>query len=153
MLLAAQMTFQWHREQKAAGDLREEYDFSNGVKGPVLKDEPEPESTGYEPSPWPFTVKEEKKRIEPVVAEPTVDLAKDFLKEAETRIQEKVEEVKEFPMPIEQWNKMIEEAEKAVTEETKAAELPVDLPIDEESKKKTYMTKDKQGQIQIKNRS
>jgi hypothetical protein len=52
---------------------------------------------------------------------------------------------------IDQWNKMIEEAEKAVSEEKKEidrVQLEPDLPID--SKKKTYMTKDSQGLIQLK---
>jgi N-methylhydantoinase B/oxoprolinase/acetone carboxylase alpha subunit len=70
---------------------------------------------------------------------------------------------------LEKWNKMIEEAEKEVlaqhtTVEERVAKgetyidndgkeiaLEVDLPIDE-SKKKTYMIKDDQGQIQIKDR-
>jgi hypothetical protein len=53
---------------------------------------------------------------------------------------------------LDKWNKMLEEAEKAVEEEKKELEqvqpLEPDLPID--SKKKTYMTKDTSGQIQIK---
>jgi hypothetical protein len=70
---------------------------------------------------------------------------------------------------LEKWNKMIEEAEKEVlaqqtTVEERVAKgetyidndgkeiaLEVDLPVDE-SKKKTYMIKDDQGQIQIKDR-
>jgi hypothetical protein len=47
---------------------------------------------------------------------------------------------------------MLEEAEKAVEEEKKESDqvqqLEPDLPID--SKKKTYMTKDSQGLIQLK---
>ena len=63
------------------------------------------------------------------------------------------------------WNKMIEEAEKEVlaqqettmeerlaTGETYINEDGVETPLDEESKKKTYMTKNEQGQIEIKNR-
>ena len=70
---------------------------------------------------------------------------------------------------LEKWNKMIEEAEKEVLSQQTTVEervakgetyidnqgkeiaLEVDLPIDE-SKKKTYMIKDDQGQIQIKDR-
>lgn len=73
---------------------------------------------------------------------------------------------------VEQWNKMIEEAEKAVEKEKPSTveervargETYIDgsgnevsleatvLQSEEPSKKKTYMTKDPQGQIQIKNR-
>jgi hypothetical protein len=66
---------------------------------------------------------------------------------------------------LSKWNKMIEEAEKEVlaqqettmeerlaTGETYINEQGVETPLDEESKKKTYMTKDDSGQIQIKNR-
>lgn len=44
----------------AAGkeEMREEYDFSNGIRGPVVKDGPEPEDTGYVEGPWPFPVEE-----------------------------------------------------------------------------------------------
>lgn len=68
--------------------------------------------------------------------------------------------------PVEQWNKMIEEAERAVeaelergetllkAEETPDIERPGDYltPPDDLSKKKKYMTKDQQGHIQVKNR-
>jgi hypothetical protein len=86
--------------------------------------------------------------------ETTVDLEPDFLKQAENRVQDRLEEVKqeEVPMPLEQWNKMIEEAEKAVEDEKKAT-VELDFPETEESKKKTYMTKDETGKIQIKDRS
>jgi hypothetical protein len=78
---------------------------------------------------------------------------------------------------LDQWNKMIEEAEKAVEaeldrgeellkadEQTQAEPIMAEISGDrikpdltevietEESKKKTYMTKDPQGLIQIKNR-
>jgi hypothetical protein len=168
MLLAAQMTFQWHRENK--NTLRDEYDFSNGVRGPILKEEPEP--TNDSPTVWPFpSVKQpvEVPNETPSTAlggditapeEKAINLEPDFLKQAEERVQERIEEVKqEEPsvpvIPLEQWNKMIEEAEKAVEEEKKA-QVESDSPEaeeTEESKKKTYMTKDNQGQIQIKNRS
>ena len=64
---------------------------------------------------------------------------------------------------LEKWNKMIEEAERQVAEEstleerlasgeTYINEEGVETPLDEESKKKTYMTKNEQGQMEIKNR-
>lgn len=39
MLLGAQMTYKWHRDNK--DKLREEYDFSKGTRGPVLKEDTE----------------------------------------------------------------------------------------------------------------
>jgi len=36
MLLGAQMTYKWHKDK-----LREEYDFSEGIRGPVLKEDTE----------------------------------------------------------------------------------------------------------------
>ncbi len=139
MLLAAQMTFQWHRQNRLE---------------PVEETQQEVSEKPSLQTPWPFTVKEEEKRIEPVIAQPTVELEKDFLKEAEARIQSRVEEQSSIEgVSVEQWNQMIAEAEKAVEEESKVKELPVDLPPEEDSKKKTYMTKNTQGQIEIKNRS
>ncbi len=139
MLLAAQMTFQWHRQSRLE---------------PVEETQQEVSEKPSLQTPWPFTVKEEEKRIEPVIAQPTVELEKDFLKEAEARIQSRVEEQSSIEgVSVEQWNQMIAEAEKAVEEESKVKELPVDLPPEEDSKKKTYMTKNTQGQIEIKNRS
>ncbi len=139
MLLAAQMTFQWHRQNRLE---------------PVEETQQEVSEKPSLQTPWPFIVKEEEKRIEPVIARPTVELEKDFLKEAEARIQSRVEEQSSIEgVSVEQWNQMIAEAEKAVEEESKVKELPVDLPPEEDSKKKTYMTKNTQGQIEIKNRS
>jgi hypothetical protein len=139
MLLAAQMTFQWHRQNRLE---------------PVEETQQEVSEKPSLQTPWPFIVKEEEKRIEPVIAQPTVELEKDFLKEAEARIQSRVEEQSSIEgVSVEQWNQMIAEAEKAVEEESKVKELPVDLPPEEDSKKKTYMTKNTQGQIEIKNRS
>lgn len=155
MLLAAQMTFQWNREQKKANDdMRDEYDFSDGVRGPVIKDEPEPPVTNYVHTPWPFpakldTVIEAEERhnesIEPAATvkpsnvdpfpEATVNPldAPDFLKKAESRVKERVVELEELPMPIDQWNKMIEEAEKAA--EAEAQRIKEELVAAEEAKK------------------
>lgn len=168
MLLAAQMTFGWYRRQEPA------YEPDNGplTKNQIeqIQEESHTEEKLWPPvsSLWPFPSAREK--VEPVLSETpstalggditapeekAIDLEPDFLKQAEERVQERIEDVKqeEIPVPIEQWNRMIEEAEKAVEEESKIKELPIDLPTDEESKKKTYMTKDETGKIQIKNRS
>jgi hypothetical protein len=150
MLLAAQMTFQWNREQKKVNDeMHDEYDFSNGVKGPVLPPE-------VPPAPWPFPAKidtlveaedrhnesidpEKVATEKPNNVDPFPDATvnpldtPDFLKKAENRVKEKVEELEETPMPIDQWNKMIEEAEKAAEEE--ANRLKEELIATEEAKK------------------
>jgi hypothetical protein len=170
MLLAAQMTFGWYRRQEPAyepddGPLTEEQIEQINEEAKVRNfDWPTISSL------WPFPSVKEK--VEPVLSETpstalggditapeekAIELEPDFLKQAEERVQDRLEEVKqeETPVPLEQWNKMIEEAEKAVEEEKKAQVEP-DFPKaeeTEESKKKTYMTKDETGKIQIKNRS
>jgi multidrug efflux pump subunit AcrA (membrane-fusion protein) len=170
MLLAAQMTFGWYRRQEPA------YEPDDGplTKNQIEQIQEEAKVRNFDwplaSSLWPFPSAREK--TEPVLSETpstalggditapeekAVDLEPDFLKQAEERVQERIEDVKqeETPMPLEQWNKMIEEAEKAVEEEKKAQVEP-DFPKAEEieeSKKKTYMTKDETGKIQINNRS
>jgi len=184
MLLAAQMTFAWHR--------KDGHD--------PLEVQPETEAPKYEPDDGPLTTQQ--------VAQ-IQDTAKQFVDNGEhpkdTFEHEHTEEVpSETPLTalggditatesqtadsLDQWNKMIEEAEKAVEAElTRGEELllaeekpqaptimdlerPGDyltavtgdrikpdltevIEPEEDSKKKTYMTKDPQGVIQIKNRS
>ena len=59
LLLASQYSFQWFREADE-DEMREEYDFSEGTIGPVIKNdepqEPEPVETDYNESEWPFKV-------------------------------------------------------------------------------------------------
>ncbi len=52
LLLASQYSFQWFREEDK-DEMRDEYDFSEGTKGPIIPPEPEPEVVT---SPWPFPV-------------------------------------------------------------------------------------------------
>ena len=156
MLLAAQMTFGWMRKGHDPLEVAEEPTpiYVADVGEPPTEEEKQEIETV-----WPFP----SARKFDNETQPDVDLEPDFLKQAQDRVQEKVEELEETPMPIEQWNKMIEEAEKAVEQENKAHNLEVDLPAverpgdylteDEESKKKTYMTKDEQGQMTVKTRS
>jgi len=169
MLLAAQMTFGWYRKQTPVyepddGPLTEEQVEQIQEEASVRNfDWPHVSSL------WPFPSVEKPVEVPsetPSTAlggditapeEKALNLEPDFLKQAEERVQERIEEVKqeETPVPLEQWNKMIEEAEKAVEEEKKAQVEP-DFPKaeeTEESKKKTYMTKDETGKIQVKNRS
>ena len=169
MLLAAQMTFGWYRGQKP------EVQKIESIETPTDTDKQEDKNRNFDWPPvsslWPFPTasKPVEETITPSTAlggditapeQSSTDLEPDFMKQAKERVQERIEEIKqEEPsvpiIPLEQWNKMIEEAERAVEEEKKATP-DIDLPQaedTEESKKKTYMTKDDQGQIQIKNRS
>ena len=143
MLLAAQMTFGWYRRQEP------KYEPDNGpltnTQIEQIKEEaPQKEFNLPQVSSfWPFPSQQVK--IEPVEVPnetPSTALGGDI-----TAPEETVEGTS-----IEQWNKLIEEAEKAVEDEKKALVEP-DFPETEESKKKTYMTKDETGKIQIKDRS
>ncbi len=156
MLLAAQMTFGWYRNNQSK---EEQYptiaDLDRDVGEPPTEEEKRQleEANGRQQdvqpvsSIWPFP---SASKLEQVPSEtPSTALGGDI-----TAPEEKPAEVVE-EIPLEQWNKMIAEAERAVEEEKKAT-LEIDLSQaedTEESKKKTYMTKDDQGQIQIKNRS
>ena len=173
MLLAAQMTFGWRKEEKEP------------IKPVSIND--------VVPQPTEFIPKEEIKNTVTEfegVREPGGEWNR-LIKEFETVEQTHREEVpsetlstalggditapEEPVVPgtteseLDKWNKMIEEAEREVlaqqttveervaTGETyidnngKEIALEVDLPL-AESKKKTYMIKDESGQIQIKDR-
>lgn len=154
MLLAAQMTFQWHREQKQvpaemASDLYEIEHLKDHNGQEPVEEKREPFVTPAS-SFWPFPTYQEitPKHTEDVPAtEPVTDQG------GEQTAQEEKPEVVIEDIPLEQWNKMLEEAEKAVEEEKKAQALEPDLPAPEDPKKKTYMTKDSTGHQQIKDRS
>jgi hypothetical protein len=161
MLLAAQMTFGWHRKQtedtvKNDNSLpvtlvQEEQNQTKEIKDTVTEFEGvrSPGGEWIQTGPTFEVPAAEQTHTEvPSETQPTA-LGGDI-----TASEEKPTEVVE-DMPLEQWNRMIEEAEKAVEEEKKASIEP-DFPEateTEESKKKTYMTKDETGKIQIKNRS
>jgi hypothetical protein len=184
MLLAAQMTFQWHRKDKElpVEKIKEEPTYERD-DGPLtneqiaqIKENAEGNSLTTESKddiikPATVTAKfidhgehpkdnygYEDTDIEKVPAnEPVTDQGGEQTAREE---QPAVEGV-----TVEQWNKMIEEAERAVQEENsqstveervargetfidgdgKEIQLEIDFP-----KKKTYMTKDDSGTIQIK---
>jgi hypothetical protein len=157
MLLAAQMTFGW---KTGKGPVEEEPkettspSWLDKVKDSVKKLDPrKKEEPAYEPDDGALT------------ADQLVQIQDVANQEIVTGTPEVTEETE-----LEKWNKMIEEAEKAVAEEPattveervakgetyidnegKEVTLEVDLPTDD-SKKKTYMIKDPTGQIQLKNR-
>jgi len=129
LLLASQYSFQWFRKKDEEDTMRDEYDFSNAVQNPLV---PEPVSINdivpqeyipeeeIKPEPfvpdstlWPFpSAHELQTHTEEVPGEtPLTALGGDI-----TATEEKPEETVE-DLPLDQWNKMIAEAEKAVDEE------------------------------------
>jgi hypothetical protein len=167
MLLAAQMTFGWRKEQaeekpKSISDFvsqpqeyvpdQTELDNSSITADQTIQiEDTGKHDTNQQPisSVWPFPSQKTVKTVEVPSETPLTALGGDI-----TATEEKpVESVEDIPLA--QWNKMIEEAEKAVEEEKKAQVEP-DFPQAtevEESKKKTYMTKDETGKIQVMSRS
>ena len=116
LLLASQMSFQWARENREP-----EFKLFAQPKEDKEQDLPEPVDTGYVPGPWPFTVKtqpdqdlidEANAKLAEIPVEPDVDSA---LASAETVKQQ------EEKSALEQWNSMIEEAEREAQEESSKA--------------------------------
>ncbi len=210
MLLAAQMTFQWHREQRQQEE-QDEYkpdawvaDVGEKPTAEELKEEPAP----HHPSTHPYLTQGFK---HPEGWEFQPPIVAKIESEPKPEDQQAIEDV-----TVDQWNKMIEEAERAVEEERQkfetgqievlpeetvekfeeeklieeGAEFPADpfkgqkfrlrlsaddvrnfifngeqwidadhsdpetvKSLEEESKKKSrYMTKDRLGKIQVKDR-
>jgi septal ring factor EnvC (AmiA/AmiB activator) len=156
MLLAAQMTFGWKKEE------------------PVVEEAPAKLEPTYPKDDGPITeaqVEQIKEHVQTHTEVPS-ETQSTALGGDITAPEEKPEETVE-DLPLEQWNKMIAEAEaeaqKEVTEqearkyqiipeleEMNKERLKPDLTEviePEESKKKTYMTKAPDGSIQIKSRS
>ena len=132
MLLAAQMTFGWKKEE------------------PEVEDTPV-EKTKLEPS-YPDQIEEQTHTEEVPSETPLTALGGDITAPEEPVVPGTTES------ELDKWNKMVEEAEKAIVEEEQPAEetVIVESVLEEpigESKKKTYMIKDQQGKIQIKNRN
>ena len=148
MLLAAQMTFGWRKNESVVADTAS-YEADDG---PLTSDqinqikEEANVTEHFIPNSmlWPFTV---ATHTEPVPSEtPSTALGGDITAPEEPDVPNTSES------ELEKWNKMIEEAEKAVEEEKKATIEP-EVHEAEDSKKKTYMTKDETGKIQVKTRS
>lgn len=165
MLLAAQMTFGWHKKNW----LNDEEATPPYVADVTM---PEPAETEYVSSPWPFPVEKEDTPETPVKLDDAGEHPKDTLEYEHT--QEEVEVTSETPSTatggditapeepvveetteseLDKWNKMIEEAEAEAQKEVAEREARKYHPIEEDpSKKKTYMTKDPEGHIQVKTR-
>ena len=146
MLLAAQMTFGWKSKDEAIPVL------VDATEEPVTKAYVDTHTATPE-----FT-EDDYDNLNTPQTTPSTALGGDI-----TAPEETIED-----SSIDQWNKMIEEAEKAVVEEKIVEEQakpktislaglwnePTPEPVieTEESKKKTYMMKDPNGNIQIKDR-
>ena len=156
MLLAAQMTFGWLREQKKAeGDSLITESNRNIVVEPTVTAQDEIKQplkfvdAGEHPA---DTFEHEHTQPEVPSETPLTALGGDI-----TASEPRPEHVSE----LDKWNRMIEQAEKQLVEDSKLVQQDEILPVEpivedttaEESKKKTYMIKDQEGRIQIKNRS
>ena len=162
MLLAAQMTFGWNRKdghdplesqpetvttyKQDDGALTDEQLVQINAMLEEAKEVQEPVE--------PIEEKPSKEIIEyahshiPVPSEtPSTALGGDITAPEEPVVEETTES------ELDKWNKMIEEAERAVVKEQqeKPTLLLSDI-LDEESKKKTYMIKDEQGKMQLKSK-
>ena len=155
MLLAAQMTFGWLREQKKAeGDSLITESNRNIVVEPTVTTQEEIKQplkfvdAGEHPA---DTFEHEHTQPEVPSETPLTALGGDI-----TAPEPQPEHVSE----LDKWNRMIEQAEKQLVEDSKlvqqndttSVEPIVEDTTAEESKKKTYMIKDQEGKIQIKSR-
>jgi len=169
MFLAAQMTFAWHREQKERNWIDDQADELTEAFN-------EPDQSKEHPG----IIAQEVAEVIPEAVK--VDFEGVRVPGGEwVQTGPEFEVPSESSVPIEQWNKMIEEAEQAVLKEQESTveervakgetyintdgneiKLEADLPaegkfqiipdLDEDLKKKTYMIKDEQGKVQIKSR-
>ena len=155
MLLAAQMTFGWLREQKKAEDdsLTTESDDNIVVEPTVIEQEEIKQplkfvDAGEHPA---DTFEHEHTQPEVPSETPLTALGGDITA-PEPQPEQKSE--------LDKWNRMIEQAEKQLVEDSKLVQQDETPPVEpilenttaEESKKKTYMIKDQEGKIQIKSR-
>jgi len=156
MLLAAQMTFGWLREQKKAeGASIATESVRNIVVEPTVTEPEEIKQplkfvdAGEHPA---DTFEHEHTQPKVPSETPLTALGGDI-----TAPEPRPEHVSE----LDKWNRMIEQAEKQLVEDSKLVQQDNTTPVEpiiedttaEESKKKTYMIKDQEGKIQIKNRS
>jgi cell division protein FtsB len=161
MLLAAQMTFGWQREQKKAeGDSLTTESGNNIVDEPTVTTIPAP-IADVPPEPIKFVDAGEhpadnfEHELEKIHTEtdvpsetPLTALGGDITAPEEPTVETVESE-------LDKWNKMIAEAEAELAKEPAIVEPVVqeEPEAQEESKKKTYMTKDETGHIQIKTRN
>jgi vacuolar-type H+-ATPase subunit H len=181
MLLGAQMTFAWKREETKPVSINDfvpqpqEYIPEEETKEPevpytILDEHHEPD---YPDVTWPFPSHTEITADQTTTINETEAPSETPVTALGGDITEQESSDQEIPQPIEQWNAMIAEAEAEAHKETVEKEarkyqiLPelvehnnerikpdlTEVIESDESKKKTYMTKAPDGSIQIKNRS
>jgi hypothetical protein len=160
MLLAAQMSFQWRRNETPAyqpddGPLTD--DQLAQIRELANKESPRGDIVNKQEL---FPIQEE---ITPAHTDkevpsetPSTALGGDITAPEEPVVPGTTES------ELDKWNKMVEEAEKAIQQENETVQEEArkyhpapDLNTDvesEDSKKKSYMTKDQQGKIQIRHR-
>jgi hypothetical protein len=149
MLLGAQMTFGWKKTEE------DEHLLHNTVphtETPVIVTEPPTIEEIKEPTKFVdagehpadnFEHEIEQTHTEEVPSEtPSTALGGDITAPEEPSVPNTEES------ELDKWNKMVEEAEKAIAEE----KTPEPEATEEEPKKKTYMIKDQEGKIQTKSR-
>jgi hypothetical protein len=165
MLLAAQMSFGWRQNEKENDPQEWAQEYYEKVP-PIISELPTEEE-----------IKKVEEHTEEVPSEtPSTALGGDITAPEEPSVPNTEES------ELEKWNKMVEEAEKAIAEEKAIVNAPADedkpkglllsdvlkqnsmstgfeISVDnatteslDESKKKTYMTKKPDGTIEIKNR-
>jgi hypothetical protein len=163
MLLAAQMTFGWRKQPSINDFVPQPTELV--VDTPIEEDiEPVEETVAT----WPFPSAHELQTHTEIPSETQSTALGGDITAPEEKPAELVED-----LPIEQWNKMIAEAEAEANKEVVEKEarkyqiLPelvehnnernkpdlTEVIEPDDSKKKTYMTKAQDGSIQIKNRS
>jgi hypothetical protein len=167
MLLAAQMTFGWKREETDTAQPVSINDFVAQPTEYIPEEEVKDTTTEFEGVREPGGEWIQTGPTFEVPGETPLTALGGDITATEEKPVESVEDI-----PLEQWNKMIEEAEQAIQQETIEAEARKYIPErfseqtgnrtkpdfteviePEDSKKKTYMTKDETRHIQVKNRS
>jgi hypothetical protein len=165
MLLAAQMTFGWTREQQESNWVDDQADeLTEAFNTPIVEEE-KPVEEELEVHPDEGAVEPEQETIEYKIVDEEIE--PDWPDAPVEKVEEPVAFLPEEESELDKWNKMIAEAEaevakakeeSTVEERVAKGETYIDnegkeVPLeDEDSKKKTYMKKDELGQIQIKNR-
>jgi len=165
MLLAAQMTFGWTREQQESNWVDDQADeLTEAFNTPIVEEE-KPVEEELEVHPDEGAVEPEQETIEYKIVDEEIE--PDWPDAPVEKAEEPVAILPEEESELDKWNKMIAEAEaevakakeeSTVEERVAKGETYIDnegkeVPLeDEDSKKKTYMKKDELGQIQIKNR-
>ena len=116
MLLGAQMTWQWYRENK--DKLRDEYDFSDGIRGPILKEDEELPTV-----------------TEPIVSQPDIEEGNRLIAEIEKEELEFIDFDKQESEPKVETITKIEQEETKEDPQPKVEATNVDQPEDLSKKK------------------